>query len=103
MYVVTRNAYRLAVCSTAWDVCVCVCVCVCALRVFALERIEREHRDLVGFEGLSWGGVLISSGCRDLLNWVSYVYPPPRGLLFLTGNPYMILYVYITIISGRNK
>ena len=31
------------------------------------------------------------------------MYPPLRGLLFLAGNPYMILYVYITIISGRNK
>ena len=38
-----------------------------------------------------------------LLNWVSCVYPPLGGLLFLAGNPYMILYVYITIISGRNK
>jgi hypothetical protein len=34
---------------------------------------------------------------------VSYVYPPLGGLLFLAGNPYMILYVYITIIYGRNK
>ena len=38
-----------------------------------------------------------------LLNWVSCVYPPLRGLLFLAGNPYMIFDVYITIISGRNK
>ena len=41
-----------------------------------------------------------------LLNRVYFapgVYPPLGGLLFLAGNPYMILYVYITIISGRNK
>ena len=37
------------------------------------------------------------------LNWVSCVYPPLGGLLFLAGNPYMIFDVYITIISGRNK
>ena len=29
-------------------------------RVFGLERIERERRDLVDFEGLAWGGVLPS-------------------------------------------
>ena len=32
------------------------------LRVFGLERIERERRDLVDFEGLAWGGVLPSGG-----------------------------------------
>ena len=31
-------------------------------RVFGLERIERERRDLVDFEGLAWGGVLPSGG-----------------------------------------
>jgi hypothetical protein len=41
--------------------------------------------------------------CRDLLNWVSCVYPPLRGVRDFVGNPYMIFYVYITIISGRNK
>ncbi len=29
-----------------------------ALWVFGLERIERERRDLVDFEGLAWGGPL---------------------------------------------
>ncbi len=29
-----------------------------AHRVFGLERIERERRDLVDFEGLTWGGPL---------------------------------------------
>ncbi len=32
------------------------------LRVFGLERIERERRGLVDFEGLVWGGVLPSGG-----------------------------------------
>ena len=32
------------------------------LRVFGLERIERERRDLLDFEGLTWGGVLPSGG-----------------------------------------
>jgi hypothetical protein len=27
-------------------------------RVFVLERIEREYRDLVDWEGLAWGGPL---------------------------------------------
>ncbi len=71
---------------------------------------------LADFEGLAWfagfwgfgvrGGLAvwrILRVWRDLLNWMSSVYPPLGGLLFLVGNPYMILYVYITIISGRNK
>ncbi len=33
-------------------------------------------RDLVHFEGLAWGGVFPSVKWRDLLNWVSCVYPP---------------------------
>ena len=32
------------------------------IRVFGLERIERERRDLVDFAGLAWGGVLPSGG-----------------------------------------
>ena len=31
-------------------------------RVFVLERIERERRDLVDFEGLAWGGPLTLIG-----------------------------------------
>jgi hypothetical protein len=60
-------------------------------------------RDLVIGRGWRGGGSCPLGGRRDLLNWVSCVYPPLGGLLFLAGNPYMILYVYITIIYGRNK
>ncbi len=69
----------------------------------AVWRILRVWSDLLDWEGLSWGGVFPSGVCRDLLNRVSCMYPPLGGLLFLAGNLYMILYVYITIISGRNK
>ncbi len=44
---------------------------------------------------------------RDLLNWVFLgvfrVSPPLRGVHDFVENPYMIFYVCITIISGRNK
>ena len=41
-----------------------------------------------------------------LLNGVYFepcVYPPPRVVCDFVENPCMIFYVYITIISGRNK
>ncbi len=55
--------------------------------------------------GRGWrgGGHAVRSFGGDVLNWVPSVYPPLGGALFLVGNPYMIFYVYITIISGRNK
>jgi hypothetical protein len=40
--------------------------------------------------------------CRDLLNWVSYVYPPLRGVRDFVGNPYDILCIYYHHFS-RNK
>jgi hypothetical protein len=64
-------------------------------------------RPTVWRDMLDWGGRVGGSCpwivCRDLLHWVSSVYPPLGGLLFLAGNPYDILCIYYTIISGRNK
>ena len=76
-----------------------------SLRVFVLERIEREWRD-VPINGVicwierGWRGGNPCLPCNGVisLNWVSYVYPPLGGLLFLAGNPYMIFDVYITIV-----
>ena len=56
----------------------------------------------MGFGGLRGvvvgGGLAVRRFWRDLLNWVTSVYPPLGGLLFLAGNPYMIFDVYITIV-----
>ena len=62
-------------------------------------------RLLNAWNGVGGGLALRRFGVR-LLNRVYFapcVYPPLRGVCDLVENPYIILYVYITIISGRNK
>ncbi len=51
-------------------------------------------RDLVIGRGCRGGDPCPLDVCRDLLNWVPYVYPPLRGVRDFVENPYDILCIY---------